>query len=644
MKKLAFCFILLHFVLQSIALGEVLAARPNSASNTSLSDYDLLHYDFRLNVETGSRFIQGYIKIKAKSLKQNLDAFEFQLHDNYTVDSIVYAGWKMPIVNIGSHRKAVILSPVVQKSDIFELTIYYRGAAPLSSNDWGNGVVQKKESKYNAEVFYTLSVPYHAYEWFPCKQVLGDLIDSVKMTIVTQKENNVISNGLMINDNDLPDGKHAVTWKSNYPINYYLISFNVGKYVPYHFDVSLPGKTDGKMPVLNYLYNQTSLTKQKPVLDKIGDFLVNYSGLYGLYPFHREKFGTVVVPLSGGMEHQTIVNLSTDYDKYLAAHEMAHQWWGDNVIINSYHDVWLSEGWATYSEYITAEKLFPAEAKGLMDKFHANALTQSAGQTYIVDTSNFSTIYNYNNVYMKGAAIIHTLRAEIDDDALFFNVLGKFQQTYAHKNVGVAEFKAFIESETGKNLDLFFSQWYYGYGYPKFAISWANSNDKLVIRSVQTTSSAKTPLFKTNVEFLVKRMNFPDTVIRIYQFANEQTFLLSGLKDVTSIVLDPRNIILNKLISNKMDPTLSTEEDRQLDENAVSIFPNPASDILQIRTLIDGSWKVELFTEAGAQILTQNVTGREIFIPLHVPVKGALAVKITDSRGRTWSRMVMLNR
>ena len=605
---------IVFFFIAHILLFFPLAAHPSGLdnfntkiANSSVLDYDLIHYDFQLLVETGSRFIQGSLKIKAKSLKNALDAFEFQLHDNYAIDSILYLGRRIDFEKIAPHRKIAKLPSAIDSNAFFDMEIFYSGTAPLSTNDWGNGIVQKKETKYNADVFYTLSVPYHAYEWFPCKQVLSDMLDSVKMSVVTHKDNSVVSNGIPISDIPLLGDKHVVTWKTNYPINYYLISFNVGKYIPYHFDVDLPGKTDGKMPVMNYLYNQTSLSKQKPVLDKIPDFLSNYSEMFGLYPFHKEKFGTVVVPLSGGMEHQTIVNLATDYDKYLAAHEMAHQWWGDNVNINSYHDVWLSEGWATYSEYLTAEKLYPSEARGILDKFHNNALSQAAGQTYTVDTTNFNTIYNYNNVYMKGAAIIHTLRAEIADDSLFFAVLSDFQYSFSHQNVGVSDFKRFLEQKTGKDLELYFNQWYYGFGYPKFTITWGCNAGKLIIKSVQTTSSAKTPLFKTNVEYLIKRKNRPDTLLTVFQETNVQTFTFDMEGEVLGVVLDPRNVLINKLISNKMDSTLTSEVDLVTTGNLVSVSPNPAGDFLNIKISEDGLWNLEIYAEDGAFLMKKRI-------------------------------------
>jgi aminopeptidase N len=603
-------------------------------------DYDIVHYDFDLQIERNTRDIVGNVTISAKAVKDNFDSFEFQLHDNYKIDSMVLGGQKIVLMSSGKNQRMAFFATPIPKNQLFKVKIYYRGKAPLSTNNWGNGIVQKKDSKYGAEVIYSLSVPYHALEWFPCKQVLSDLVDSVSMKITTDIDNTVISNGLLTSDLTLPNNKHAVTWKTHYPINFYLISFAVGKYIPYHFDVSLPGKST-KMPVMNYLYNQASLTKQKPTLDLLGGFLTNYSNLFGLYPFHEEKFGTVVVPLSGGMEHQTIVNLATDYDKFLAAHEMAHQWWGDNVNAKSYHDVWLNEGWATYCEYLTAEKLFPSEARGILDNFHSSAVGQIEGRTYIADTTDFSTIYNYANVYMKGAAIIHTLRYEIGNDSLFFRALNIYQTTFAHKSVEVADMKALLEKETGKDLTLYFNQWYYGFGYPKFTITWFNNNNKLIIKSLQSTSSAKTPLFKTNVDYLIKRDNKVDTIITLYQSKNEQTYLIEGLTNVKSISLDPNNVIVNKVNSIKQDANLIAIKN-MIPENLIQVYPIPARDMITIETQLNETWTLELYNEKGSLVHKSYGSDHVKSIPVHDFPQGAYFIKISTENTKAWSRAITI--
>lgn len=587
------------------------------------SDFDIKNYVFDLNIERNSRAISGNVTVKFL-VNAPLSEVELELHDNFTIDSVVVL--KKVVKTKRTSANHFSFPVVAEKNDIFDATIFYKGLSPLSANDWGNGIVQKKDATYNADVTYSLSVPFYAHEWFPCKQVLSDLIDSVTMKITTDTSNTVTSNGLLISDLAKSNGKHTVTWHTNYPTNYYLISFVVGKYITYNFDVTLPGKKD-KMPVKNYLYNAKALQAKKAVLDNTEAFLGNYSKLFGTYPFDKEKFGTIITPLSGGMEHQTIVNLATNYDKYLLAHEMSHQWFGDNVNVKTFHDMWLNEGWASYCEYLTAEKLFPAEAVKYLDNFH-NQSYDVSGRVYVEDTSSFPKIYN-GLVYNKGAVICHTLRDEIGSDSLFFGAVTAVQSVFKNKSIDVPTYKTFVEKYTGKNLDIFFNQWYYGYGYPRFTVTYANKNNTLIVRSLQQGSSSLTPLFKTKLEFNLKRANLPDTLVSVYQNQNDQSFSIKNISGVTGLVLDPRNVILNKVVSIKEDISLNVTDEEKA--NNFQIFPNPAQGVLNINTSQLGDYTVEIFSNDGSQFFKkEKMNSEKATIDISDLANGQYIIKIQN--------------
>ena len=241
---------------------------------------------------------------------------------------------------------------------------------------------------------------------------------------------------------------------------------------------------------------------------------------------------------------------------------------------------------------------------------------------------------------MKGAAIIHTLRAEIANDSSFFRALALYQQKFSHKSVEVADMKVLLEKETGKDLTLFFNQWYYGYGCPKFTITWANKNNQLIIKSLEATSSTKTPLFKTNIEFLVKRNALPDTIIRVYQSKNEEVFVIQGFNDVKSIALDPRNVLLNRLTSLKQDQNLINIKNI-IPENAIKVFPIPAKDVLTIETQLVGEWKASLYDEKGTLVFEQISNENNKTVYLNNFISGSYILKITDQEGKSWSRVIV---
>jgi hypothetical protein len=207
--------------------------------------------------------------------------------------------------------------------------------------------------------------------------------------------------------------------------------------------------------------------------------------------------------------------------------------------------------------------------------------------------------------------------------------------------VEVADMKALLEKETGKDLTLYFNQWYYGFGYPKFTITWFNNNNKLIIKSLQSTSSAKTPLFKTNVDYLIKRDNKVDTIITLYQSKNEQTYLIEGLTNVKSISLDPNNVIVNKVNSIKQDANLIAIKN-MIPENLIQVYPIPARDMITIETQLNETWTLELYNEKGSLVHKSYGSDHVKSIPVHDFPQGAYFIKISTENTKAWSRAITI--
>ncbi len=567
--------------------------------------YDLHEAAFDLRLERDSRFIEGSVTYSFLA-KADIDTFAIELHPNFTVDSVLIDPISSPKIKLTTFlRKGnelyIVLNDKLKSSVVYKsIKIAYRGSSPGSINDWGEGVVQKTDPTYGKSVHYSLTCPYFGHHWYPCKQVLTDLIDATSFNITTSAANKAVSNGILTKVDTLANNKLRFNWHSDYPINYYLVSFVVSDYVTYNMTATLPDST--LVPIEHYLFTSQGIAQKKTILDYTDDYLVNYSKYYGSYPFRKEKFGSVQVPLSGGMEHQTCVNLSTGYDKYLLAHEMSHQWWGDNVSIASLHDVWLNEGFATFSEYLTAEKLHPTEAVATLNTLHNQAFSAS-GSTYAEDTTSFEKIYDYNKVYAKGAVLVQMLRFEVANDKLFFDALAKYQNTYKGKNVTAKIFQTFIEKECKVDLTNFFSQWYYGFGYPKFSLKWNNNNAKqLIVKSLETTTNTKTPLFKTPLELRIVRAVGGDTLVKVFQKSNDDLFLIPNLTNVTNIIIDPNNWILNKVGTIVKDTTLKITATNEVFDGQLFIIPNPTKGIFQLKNTAWRNYKVEIMDMNGRMI------------------------------------------
>lgn len=569
-----------------------------------MEKYDVIHYDLDLTANNMNTNLAGTVKMTAIA-NENIDTVIFELFPSYTINTLLVNqntaqySWR----ETGIHCKVN-----VKKGEKFTISTSYSGKAPDQSTNplGGAGYSQKQSPSWKKNVSWTLSEPFSAYEWFPCKQSLTDKIDSVSVKITVPDSCMAGSNGLLQNITSLPNNQKCFYWKHLQPIDYYLISFSVANYTDYSF-YAHPKDADSIL-IQNYVY-PNALSKFKNQIDNTADFIDYFSDIYSLYPFHKEKYGHCMAPISGGMEHQTMTTLGY-FDDELVAHELAHQWWGNHVTCGSWSDIWLNEGFATYSEYLMLAKLFPSSEKAKLNNIHSSVLSVSNGSTWVKDSLNENSIFSRELVYNKGAAIIHTLRYIIQNDELFFQALRNFQSEFGFKTATAIDFKNSIEKTTGIDLTNYFNEWYYGEGYPTYSakIYQKSDNSSELIITQKTSAPNVTPLFTNPIDIRIRRTNNTDTIIRIAINSNFQKNYFSkelGLKEVVDI--DPINYIVNRVeqFTNNIDT---------LPEN-ILIFPNPTQDYISIelKNSVDAVAKI---LDMNGKIITEKSFSKEIQLDL----------------------------
>lgn len=510
----------------------------------SMNKYDLKYLKLDLNAETGSRAISGNALTVSKVVSP-LDTFITELRDNMIVDSLFINGTRKSFTRNIDHI-FVPLFPALSTGQTFSALIYYHGTA--NSSGVYSGTIASNGLNYTA----TLSESYQAREWFPIKQFLQDKIDSTEIWVTTSSINRVGSNGLLQGIDALPLGKVRYRWKTNYPMNYYLPAISVGNYMEYLNYAKPASISPDSILIQHYLVNNTSyFNSAKANLDKTPAFIEKFSELYGLYPFRNEKYGHTMAPV-GGMEHQTMSTMS-GFGASLIAHELGHQWWGDNVTCAKWNDIWLNEGFATYSECLMMEKL-PSLFNGItissyMNDIHNSVMSLPDGSVYITDDQvyNEGRIFSGRLSYNKGAAIIHNLRFEMQNDSLFFQTLKNYQQIYKDSVAVGMDFKSVAENVCHRSFTDFFNQWYFGQGYPTFNITYFRPNTDSVYLLVNETVSAPTatPFFKGYLQLTINS-NQGDTTVLVNLAENNQIFRFACSKTPTNITVDPNNWMINK--------------------------------------------------------------------------------------------------
>jgi hypothetical protein len=373
--------------------------------------------------------------------------------------------------------------------------------------------------------------------------------------------------------------------------------------------------------IQNFIYdnaiNNTAWNTQKTALNKIVATIELESKLYGMYPFYKEKYGHCMAPFGGGMEHQTMTSLGF-FDFEIDAHELGHQWWGDNVTCASWKDIFMNEGWASYTEYL-CDQYLPSisgtTAASKMTTVHNNVMSQLGGSSYFTnaDTMNASVIFDGRLTYDKGSAILHSLRYEINNDSVFFPAIRAFQNAYKNGVASVIEFRDFMGTFSGQNFTQFFNQWYYGQGYPTFDVKYAQSGNVFYLKSTQTQSMpSATPLFITHVDYRVSRTAMPDTVLRLMHGQTIENYTVALTGTVTSVFVDPANWILNKVIGPVQDNSIMMGVP-ELEMASVFIGPNPTSDLLSITVNTNDKYSIEIVDITGRQVVTQSFTNQVEF-------------------------------
>jgi len=645
MKKLIYVLITLFFSTQIFSqkindYGMVTTCSYNNyfqnnykIQDTEQSDlvhcYDVNFYFLDINVENNTTYISGNVTINAIVHVEIMDTFVFELVDELTIDSVVFNGNNLSFTRSEDN----VFVPVLQlfQGDFISANIYYHGLPPPPS--YFSGVFTDSSTVWEKNVTWTLSEPFNAKLWWPCKQVLSDKADSVYVFLTTSENNKAGSQGLLTAITPMQDNKLRYEWKSFYPIDYYLISFSVSEYQDYNIYAKPENLNGDSILIQNYIYDTPGcLENYKTGIDRTIEFLELFSDLYGTYPFYKEKYGHCLTEMGGGMEHQTMATIG-GFGFGIVAHELGHMWFGDNVTCATWSDIWINEGFATYSDYLAHEFIAGGECPQIwLEQAHNNVLSQPGGSIYIppelISPENFMRIFDGRLSYAKGACIVHMIRFELQDNDLFFQVLKDFQEQFFDSNATGMDFKSVLENTTGIDFTYFFNQWYFGEGYPIYDIAWNQIDSIFDLTSYQTTSTEITPLFEMLMEYKLYFNDGTDTSVFLNQTNNVNNYTIPVDKSIDSIAVDPENWVLKKVNSIYH----SIEE---IDNPVYFILsPNPCTDQINICFTKINIIKrqITIFDISGKIVFEKDFRAKNINLNTSNFEKGIYLINISDGK------------
>ena len=608
----------------------------NSAEASLIEKYDVGFHHLSLAVERTGTAIKGSVRTIARSRVAQLDTFLFQLHSNFIVDSILTPSQdRLPFAKIGNVT-AVLLPQSVGLNQIIDLTIYYRGTPPSGANAAiGNGFSNRASPTYGNQITWSLSEPYSAYEWWPCKQSLQDKIDSCFISITTDTSNKVGSNGNLVSVESKDNGKHTYHWQTRYAMNYYLVALTVGQYREY-VSYAKPKQIADSILIQNYIYNATAYNNNKASIEITAKQLELFSDLFGVYPYHKEKYGHMMAPFSGGMEHQTMSSMGI-FNFGIVAHELGHQWFGNHVTCATWSDIWLNEGFASYTEYLAAKYLnSPANALSVLNGMHTSAKA-GIGSVYVTDTNNVSRIFSSALTYEKGGSAVRVLHY-ILGDSLFFNMCRTYLNKHGNGNASTADLAQVCKEVSGKNLDYYFDQWIYGAGFPSYQIKWNYKGGKLFVKLTQSNAQDANNVFNLSLPLLIRRAGASDTLVYLNNTKSAELFEIGLTDSVNFIQLDPENWIL-KNVQVTFDGGLNALSGLNPEEDFL-VYPNPAKDVIHFSASQSRGMRMEVYNMLGVLCLEETI-GSEQFVDVRSLEKGIYFYKIIGSASHYSGKIII---
>jgi aminopeptidase N len=515
--------------------------------------FDVHHYNLHVGFDVKSRSIVG-TSIISFEWKSDADAIQIDAHNGLVIDSVYWMGGKATYLR-GKHYLLLYPTGKPQVGKHYKVSVFYHGK-PKDAIDppWQGGFVWKKNK--SSKIWAGVACEHlGASFWWPCKDHPADEPDSMSMSFEVPKPYVVISNGKLLSETEAREGYRTFAYNLTSPINSYNVTFYIGNFVKHEDDYI---DVLGMKRKLRYFYMPHNAEKAKQYFAFSGEVLRFYEQAFGPYPFWKDGYGLVESPFAG-MEHQSAIAIGPDYgkikkydmrythvkDDYLIVHETAHEWWGNSVTADDMAEAWLQEGFATYSEYLFIEHKYGQEMflKELSNRSnYVLNLWPVLGNRDVNDNAFIG-----GDIYDKGALLLQNLRACVDNDSLFFDVLKSFAIENTFKTVSTESFILHVKNKTGKDYQPLFDAYlkqtdvptlYYSYrplnnGKVEFSYKWVHvPNDfemPFIIKTskneykrlVSTTKESST-IFDENMvlNFANVNMGFKDCPSRYFTYHN----------------------------------------------------------------------------------------------------------------------------
>ena len=436
--------------------------------------FDVQRYDLNIKINPGERSIVGFNDITFKVVEPT-KKIQLDLFDNMKVDSIV---WNAQKLQYKRDFDAVFISfpKELTKDNTEKVRFYYSGKPKVAKNaPWDGGFVFKKDS--NGKDFIAVAVQgTGASLWYPVKDSQTDEPDkgaSIKVAVPNGLMN--VSNGRFIKKEAAGNDYTRWDWEVKNPINNYTITVNIADYIHIHDEL-------GNLDLDYYVLRENKEKALEHFKADVKPMMECFQAKFGEYPFAEDGYKLVETPYLG-MEHQSAVAYGNKYKKgymgmdisgtgegmffdYIVIHETGHEWFGNSVTSKDIADMWIHEGFTTYSEtvFIECEKGYEAAMK------YINGQSRSVQNDRPIIGKFGVNNEGSGDMYFKGALFLNTLRHIVNNDSKWWAILLKYSNTFKKKIIDTPTVIDFFNKETGRNLTPVFNQYLKYTSIPKLEI------------------------------------------------------------------------------------------------------------------------------------------------------------------------------
>ena len=625
----------LYILLLLLSMSSFAFAQLNKTKGTQVPNVYDIHYErLHLKLNPDQFYIEGDILFKIKTGDSALAVVLLDMSDSLQVDSIIYHGqaalFQGPQENLLQLNFLSPLAPLA--ADSFQ--IFYHGQ-PHHAPDQASFTI---DTFNGHRVLFTLSEPYGAKDWMPCKQGLQDKIDSIDYFLQCADTLRTASNGLLKDRIFHPNHTLTEHWQTRYPTATYLMAVACAPYFEYK-EYSI--RNNDSLLIQNFVYpGQDTVAPAKtaqliPVLQKFED-------LFGPYPFKKEKYGHAQFTWHGGMEHQTQTFVK-NFGQGLLSHELAHQWFGDLVTCGSWQDIWLNESFATYCAVLADEMVWKPQ-RAIDWRFLTTDRLRKIedGSVHCEDTSLLSRIFSSDFTYNKGAFVLHQLRYQMGDSAFFRAIrsyLSDPLNTYSFSKT--SSLKKHLKQFCNLNIDHYFAIWQEQAALPEYQIYfWQDFDQRIFIKVLQQTHNDSIDFYPLPLSFKIRTdwNHEADSIIHIFPQANGEISSLAFDKKVLLLEGDPNAQLLARFKVEEFNASNHPYNKSNF------IIRNPADQILWIRGNVQTASSYQIVDVLGRIVQSDLMNGASVSsadqnsqIDLSSISAGFYILQLTQRNGMIWS-------